>query len=197
MKKLHLQHSPSVVYVFITYKNTMERRYKFSLCFFLALQITALVSSHSHPVPTYFWRRHVNGSLVDRNSPDYDQVWVFFLFFVGMAWWPHKHHRYKHLPQEIHLAGKGKGGQMSQSAILWIIEEGSEIARRTDRVGVQKRAKTMIWGTLNFNPPAYCASDIRFDAGVFFKIGLLLGLYWEMQYFIRKMHFEPLWIPSK
>ena len=31
-----------------------------------------IVTSHGHPVPTYFWRRHGNGSLVDRNSPDYN-----------------------------------------------------------------------------------------------------------------------------
>ena len=39
---------------------------------FLILDFLAVVTSHDHPVPTYFWRRHSNGSLVDRSSPDYN-----------------------------------------------------------------------------------------------------------------------------
>ena len=80
--------------------------------------------------------------------------------------------------KEIHIAGNWKGGQMSKSAkmkligirwippvaILWMLEEGPEIARRADRVGVlphaplvRKRAETTIWDMFNSPPPAHCA----------------------------------------
>ena len=59
--------------------------------------------------------------------------------------------------QEIHLAGKQKGGKMSKSAkmkligiqwippvaILWMLEKGPE-------------AETTIWEMFNFHPRAHC-----------------------------------------
>lgn len=41
-----------------------------SVAFHLLISVLAAGDKH-HPVPTYFWRRHENGTLVDRSSPNF------------------------------------------------------------------------------------------------------------------------------
>lgn len=43
------------------------------ICIVLVSSLVGVVTSHKHPVPTFLWRRYDNGTLRDRNSPDFNE----------------------------------------------------------------------------------------------------------------------------